>query len=88
MASSGSVDSGGYQGRVLRFEWGTNSTNPENNTRSIWYRVTAVGGSSSQYYHHNETVDINGTRVYTGSSSHSVKTGTVLASRQFINKSK
>ena len=24
MSTSGSVDSGGYQGRVLRFEWGTN----------------------------------------------------------------
>lgn len=80
MAASESVDSGGYQGRVLRFEWGTNSTNAENNTRVIWYKVTAVGGSSSIYYHHSDYVDINGTRVYTGSSSHSVSTGTVLAS--------
>lgn len=80
MAASGSVDSGGYQGRVLRFEWGTNSTNAENNTRVIWYKVTAVGGSSSIYYHHNDYVDVNGTRVYSGSSSHSVSTGTVLAS--------
>ena len=56
MASSGSVDSGGHQGRVLRVEWGTNSTSPDNNTRNIWYRVTAVGGSSSQYYHHSDYV--------------------------------
>lgn len=88
MASSGSVDSGGYQGRVLRVEWGTNNTSPDNNTRSIWYKVTAVGGSSSQYYHHNDYVNINGTRVYTGSNSHSVKTGTVLASGNLsINQS-
>lgn len=56
MATSGSVDSGGYQGRVLRFEWGTNSISAEKNIRNIWYKVTAVGGSSSIYYHHNETV--------------------------------
>lgn len=88
MASSGNVDSGGYQGRVLRVEWGTNSTSPDNNTRNIWYKVTAVGGSSSQYYHHNDYVNINGTRVYTGSNSHSVKTGTVLASGNLsINQS-
>lgn len=78
MATSGSVDSGGYQGRVLRFSWGTNSVS--GNTRNIWYKVEAVGGSSSIYYHHNETVDLNGTRIYTGSDSHAVKTGDVLAS--------
>lgn len=88
MATNGSVDSGGYQGRVLRFEWGTNSTNPSNNTRNIWYKVTAKGGSSSYYYHHNETIDINGTRVYTGSDSHQVYTDDVLASGNMdINQS-
>lgn len=76
------MNSGGYQGRCLQFSWSTVSTNPETNVRKISYSVTAVGGSSSQYYHHNETVDVNGNRVYTGSSSHSVKTGTVLASGQ------
>lgn len=80
MATSGSVDSGGYQGRVLRFEWGTNSISAEKNIRNIWYKVTAVGGSSSIYYHHNETVEINGQNVYSGSDSHSVTTGDVLAS--------
>lgn len=80
MATSGNVDSGGYQGRVLRFEWGTNSTSAEQNVRNIWYKVTAVGGSSSRYYHHNETVEINGQNVYSGDDSHSVTTGDVLAS--------
>ncbi len=80
MATSGSVDSGGYQGRVLRFEWGTNSISAERNVRNIWYKVTAVGGSSSRYYHHNETVEINGQNVYSGDDSHSVTTGDVLAS--------
>ena len=80
MSTSGSVDSGGYQGRVLRFEWGTNNISAEKNIRNIWYKVTAVGGSSSIYYHHNETVEINGQNVYSGSDSHSVTTGDVLAS--------
>ena len=78
MATSGSVDSGGYQGRVLRFSWGTNSVS--GNTRNIWYKLEAVGGSSSFYYHHNDTVDINGVNVYAGSDSHAVTTGDVLAS--------
>lgn len=80
MATSGSVDSGGYQGRVLRFSWNTQSINSANNTRIINYSVTAVGGGSSYYYHHNETVEINGTRVYTGSDSHQVSNNAVLAS--------
>lgn len=88
MATSGSVDSGGYQGRVLRFEWGTNSISAERNVRNIWYKVTAVGGSSSKYYHHNETVEINGQNVYSGDDSHSVTTGDVLASGNLdINQS-
>ena len=80
MASNGSIDSGGYQGRCLRFEWGTNNTNAETNVRNIWYRITAVGGTSSYYYHHNNTVEINGSLVYDGSSSEQIWTDTVLAS--------
>lgn len=79
MSVSGSVDSSGYQGRVLRFEWGTNSISAERNVRNIWYKVTAVGGSSSKYYHHNDTVDINNINVYSGSDNHAVTTGDVLA---------
>lgn len=78
MATSGSVDSGGYQGRVLRFEWSTQSTS--GNIRKISYKVTAVGGSSSIYYHHNEVIKINGTTIYTGADSHAVTTGDVLVS--------
>lgn len=85
MATSGSINSGGYQGRCLQFSWNTQSTSADNNTRTISYSITAVGGSSSNYYHHDDYVNINGTRVYTGSSSHSVKTGTVLASRNIYN---
>ncbi len=78
MATSGSVDSGGYQGRVLRFSWNTQSIS--GNIRKIAYTITAVGGSSSIYYHHSEIVKINGTTVYSGAESHAVTTGDVLAS--------
>lgn len=88
MATSGSVNSGGYQGRCLQFSWGTKSTSADNNTRTINYTITAVGGSSSNYNHHNNTVSINDTNVYTGGSSDYVKTGTVLKSGEFtINQS-
>lgn len=81
MATSGSVDSGGYQGRVLRFAWSTSSTS--GNTRTISYSITAVGGSSSYYYHHDNIVSINGTTVYEGGTSDYVQTGTILASGTF-----
>ena len=58
MATSGSVNSGAYQGRYLKFEWGTNSVSAANNTRNIWYKITATGGSGS-YYHHNNSVLLN-----------------------------
>jgi hypothetical protein len=78
MATSGSVDSGGYQGRVVRFSWSTASTS--GNNRTINYSFTAVGGSSSMYYHHDEVFKINDTTVYSGPEDHEVWTGTVIKS--------
>lgn len=86
MATSGSVNSGGYQGRCLQFNWDTKSIS--GNNRIISYEIVAVGGSSSNYYHHNNTVSINDTNVYTGGASDYIKTGTVLKSGEFtINQS-
>lgn len=88
MATSGNINSGGYQGRCLQFNWSTQSTSPDNNTRIINYSIIAIGGSSSYYYHHNNTVSINGTNVYTGGASESIKTGDVLKTGTFtINQS-
>ncbi len=81
MANHGSVDSGSYQGRCVRFEWGTNSVNSATNVRNIWYKVTAVGGSSSTYYHHNNQVLINDTEVLYDAyqaSSVAVSEGTIM----------
>lgn len=78
MATSGSIDSAGYQGRYIYFEWSTQSTSAENNTRTIKYKFIAEGGSSSIYYHHNNVFQLNGETVYTGSQSEAIETGTVL----------
>ena len=79
MATSGNVSSNGYQGRYIYFEWSTQSTSAENNTRTIKYKFTALGGNSSTYYHHNNVFQLNGETVYSGGSSVAVKTGDVLA---------
>ncbi len=76
MATSGSKDSNGYQGRIIRFEWWTESIN--GNSRTIAYKFTAVGGNSSIYYHHNNVFQLNGEIVYSGGSSVAVETGTIL----------
>lgn len=83
MATSGSVDSGGYNGRHLQFSFNTQSVSVENNTRTIAYSITAVGGSAGYYYHHNNTVWINGVNVYSGGDSERVYNNTVLKSDTF-----
>lgn len=83
MASSGNVSSGSSHGRYLYFEWYTKSTSPDTNIRVIHYKITALGGTSSQIWHHNDYININGSRVYSGGDSYGVKTGTVLAENDF-----
>lgn len=79
MATSGNTSSNGYQGRYIYFEWWTKSTSADNNTRTIGYRFTAKGGSSSIYYHHNNVFQLNGDTVYSGPASEAVKTNDVMA---------
>lgn len=79
MATSGNTSSSGYQGRYIYFEWWTNSISADNNTRTIGYRFTAKGGSSSIYYHHDNVFQLNGDTVYSGSSSEAVTTNDVMA---------
>lgn len=62
MATSGSVDSSGYQGRVINFSWQLSGN-------KINYSFSAVGGSSSYYYHHNEQFYVNEQLVYEGPTS-------------------
>lgn len=88
MATSGNTSSNGYQGRYIYFEWWTKSVSSANNTRTIGYKFTAKGGSSSIYYHHNNVFQLNGETVYSGGSSVAVKTDTVLAQGDYtINQS-
>lgn len=83
MATSGNTSSSGYQGRYIYFEWWTKSVSSANNTRTIGYKFTALGGNSSNYYHHNNVFKINGTVVYQGGSSDYIKTGTILKEGNF-----
>lgn len=83
MATNGSANSGSYQGRYVHFEWSTVNTNPSTNIRTIHYKFTALGGNSSNYYHHNNVFKINGTIVYQGGSSDYIKTGTILKEGNF-----
>ena len=78
MASSGYVESNDYNGRYILFEWETVSVSSVNNTRTIYYKATALGGSASWYYHHNNTIYINGDLMYEGPETEQVYDGDVL----------
>ena len=45
MALSGSFDTSGYEGRKWRFSW-TATQNVANNTSTISWSVSAIGGSA------------------------------------------
>lgn len=60
MANSGVLGGGGYQGRYLEFAWTLLSQDIASNTSTIYWRVTAVGGSSSYYYHYRDYCDAFG----------------------------
>lgn len=60
MANSGVLGGGGYQGRYLEFAWSLISQDIASNTSTIYWRVTAVGGSSSYYYHYRDYCDAFG----------------------------
>lgn len=60
MANSGVLGGGGYQGRYLEVAWQLISQDIASNTSYLYWRVTAVGGTSSYYYHYRDYVDAFG----------------------------
>lgn len=87
MASSGSFDTGNYQGRYLTFSWSVASQSISGNYTVINWSLTGAGtASSSWYYTYAGYVNIAGERVWTqpsrGNSGGEIKlyNGTVLAS--------
>lgn len=84
MALSGSVSTSKYDGRYLRLSW-TATQSVANNTSTIKWTLSAVGGNSSWYKTGPVTVGINGTTVYSSSSRVSMYTGTVSSGSLTIN---
>jgi hypothetical protein len=81
MASSGAFNTGGYQGRKLRFEWWENAQSIEGNYTDIGYRLIGYGDATSTWYMAgNFKLVVNGSNVYETAESNRIKlyNGTVL----------
>ena len=69
MASSGSFNTSGYDGRYLKFAWTVESQNIANNTTTISWTLKGAGtGGSSWYRSGNFKVVINGATVYSSTT--------------------
>ena len=86
MATSGSFNTSGYEGRYLTFSWSEKSQNIAANTTTIEWTLKGGGTGVSGYYHaRNIKLTIDGETVYyqgKGTSSNYIKlyNGTVVAS--------
>ena len=84
MASSGSFNTTGYDGRYLTFAWSLTSQSYENNTSTIYWTLKGAGtGSVSWYNAGNFKVVINGTTVYSSATRIKLYNGTTVASGNF-----
>lgn len=84
MASSGSFNTTGYQGRYLTFAWSVASQSIANNTTTISWTLKGAGTASSSWYRSgNFKVVINGTTVYSSSTRIQLYDGTLVASGNF-----
>jgi len=81
MASSGSFNTGGYDGRYLTFSWSVKSQSISNNTTTISWSLKGAGGSTSIWYMAGAfKVVINGSTVYSSSNRIQLYNGTTVAS--------
>lgn len=84
MASSGSFNTTGYQGRYLTFAWSVSSQSVANNTTTISWTLKGAGNAQSSWYRSgNFKVIINGTTVYSSSTRIQLYDGTLVASGNF-----
>ena len=84
MASSGSFNTTGYQGRYLTFAWSVSSQSVANNTTTIAWTLKGAGTASSSWYRAgNFKVVINGSTVYSSSTRIQLYDGTLVASGNF-----
>lgn len=65
MATSGSFNTTGYQGRYLAFSWEVKSQSVADNTTTISWYLRGAGDTTSYYYTQNIKVTIDGVTVFT-----------------------
>lgn len=84
MASNGSFNTSGYNGRYLQFYWSIKSQSIANNQTTISWSLTGKGTASSSYYKAgNFKVVIDGTTVYSSATRINLYNGTVVASGEY-----
>jgi len=84
LATSGSFNTNGYEGRYLTFTWSLASQSAETNSSVISWSLKGAGNASSSWYNAgNFKVIINGTTVYSSSTRIKLYNGTVVASGSF-----
>lgn len=84
MASSGSFNTSGYQGRYLTFAWSVSSQNVANNSTTISWTLKGAGNAQSSWYRAgNFKVVINGSTVYSSTTRIQLYNGTVVASGNY-----
>ena len=84
MASSGSFNTTGYQGRYLTFAWSVASQSIANNTTTISWTLKGAGTAQSSWYRSgNFKVVINGSTVYSSSTRIQLYDGTLVASGNY-----
>lgn len=84
MASSGSFNTTGYQGRYLTFSWSVSSQSVANNTTTIAWTLKGAGTAQSSWYRSgNFKVVINGSTVYSSSTRIQLYDGTLVASGNY-----
>ena len=81
MATSGSFNTTGYQGRYLTFSWSQTNQSTANNSTLISWTLKGAGSAQSNWYNAgNFKVVINGITVYQSSTRIKLYEGTVVAS--------
>lgn len=84
MASSGSFNTSGYEGRYLQFSWSISSQSVANNQTTISWTLKGAGTAQANWYKAgNFKVVINGTTVYSSSTRIQLYNGTTVASGNF-----
>ena len=76
MALTGTLNTSKYDGRYLQLKW-TATQNVANNTSTISWTLSAVGGNSGWYKTGPVTCKINGTTVYSSTSRVNMYTGVI-----------